>query len=184
MNGNGIQITCHLAVPSAVCSSRRSSPATATSGSPPLLSCIHSLYTDTNLQRAQAKTDWGKPARSQHGIRKNDDGAARKNEKGETEEGIDGKATHRSADSWTSSAARKKGSFSHRSKDVAISLTGWIGIEGKPREEQAGFLSGQQRFGWGTASLCFRGGGSLGCLLFRCGGRGHCRVRQRGRHRC
>jgi len=29
-------------------------------------------------------------------------------------------ATHRSADSWTSSAARKKGSFSQRSNDVAI----------------------------------------------------------------
>ena len=54
------QFTCHLAVPSAVCSSRRSSAAVgpppvtpAASGSPPLLSCTHILYTDSILRRHQ-----------------------------------------------------------------------------------------------------------------------------------
>ena len=62
MNGGSKsnQFTCHLAVPSAVCSSRRSSAAVgpppvtpAASGSPPLLSCTHILYTDSILRRHQ-----------------------------------------------------------------------------------------------------------------------------------
>ena len=115
MNGGSKsnQFTCHLAVPSAVCSSRRSSAAVgpppvtpAASGSPPLLSCTHILYTDSILRRHQ------KPRGiHQHQIREN----ATQPEMGK----IKG-ATHRSADSWTSSAARKKGSFSQRSNDVAI----------------------------------------------------------------
>jgi len=65
MNDEGDRFTCHMAVPSAVCSSRRSSAADgppltlAPSESPPLLSCTHTLYTNSILRERKQKTDRG-----------------------------------------------------------------------------------------------------------------------------
>jgi hypothetical protein len=48
------------------------------------------------------------------------------------------RATHRSADSWTSSAARKKGSFSQRSNDVAMKISPACRIETENLEREGG----------------------------------------------
>jgi hypothetical protein len=59
---------------------------------------------------------------------------AKKPRRGCEEGRLKRQSAYRSADSWTSSAARKKGSFSQRSNDVAIGGLGETGNLGLARE--------------------------------------------------